>query len=113
MFTDCVNMKTVVVDFKVDPIESKGLHEPQDAFSEEGINACRRAVLIQDGKDRVAEDKAHESIISLGAMFNIDSRPEIEVFVVELAITVFDESQDPDQGQPAKHVKDQGYEYQW
>ena len=109
---DCVDVEVVVVDFEVDPVESESLHEAQDAFAEKCIYAGRGAVLIEDGKDRVAEDKRDEGIVSLGAVFDIDGRPEVKVFMVKLALGIFHQTHDPDQGHPAKHVEDKGYENQ-
>jgi hypothetical protein len=72
MAANGVDVDSVGVDLKVDPIEYKGLGKTENAFAEEGVDTEVGTVLEEDGKYGLAEDESDKSVVALDTMLNIN-----------------------------------------
>ena len=80
MATDGVRVQVEGVDFKVEPVEGKGLDEAQDGFAEKGVDAVVGAVLEKQGEDAVAEHEGGEGVGAFGFVLDVEGGPEVEMF---------------------------------
>ena len=78
---DGVDMEVEGVDFEVEGVEGEGLHEAEDGFAEEGVQADVGGGLIQERDDRVAEDEGDERAGPIDAVFDVLGGEELEGFV--------------------------------
>ena len=73
------------IDLEVDPIEAEGLQETEHTLAEEGVDAHFCRGLVKNGQDAVAKDQGDEGVVALDAVFDVDSRGELEVLFEILA----------------------------
>lgn len=95
------------VDFKVQPVEAKGLYQAEDSFSKKSVDPNGSIVLVEQGNNRIAENQGHEGISSFRFVFNVHGRKEVEevdVLLTEGWMILFRPALYKDHGHNSKQI---------
>lgn len=83
MSPDSVRVQIERVNLKINPVEHKGLNQPQHRFPEESVDAKGYIALIEQAQYTASKHQRNEGIRPLDSMLNVRAREKLEFLLEE------------------------------